>query len=448
MGWKISDQTVRFLLCNEGSDDDIESIRKTLEPFNLFVFVLHIPSIHLDFDRKLNEILDRLDLVSAESLLFFAFVELDNKGVKRPETREYYKDLQSWENKIFPNGSMPREFEPIVREIAQHLDIPFDSLPCIVVSNHILAKKIRWYKTSTETIDQQLYELGLIARDYPDIKTNWKHAGHVLERHKRRIDLCNACGDKFLTKEDLSLALNEVLGNVGFAKGIKDEAQDKKIDSKSLYLLPPEKQYAFLKEDNIYRIIFAGNTVGAFAGIGFHYLYYLVLNKGKKYTHKSLYKIIHSDPDRSQNPKDLDLLGDTDNSSDEKKYHDFDKIYEKEYKLLPTDSKTFRNIENYMDTLKEHQKKAKDLGNSDAEKEMKMEIERVKGHLDSYNEENKKARKGANTKIDAVGTAIGRALIKIKSEEVVKHFDRALDKIYSPYGLCYDPHFDIEWITE
>ena len=26
--------------------------------------------------------------------------------------------------------------------------------------------------------------------------------------------------------------------------------------------------------------------------------------------------------------------------------------------------------------------------------------------------------------------------------------EEALDKIYSQYGLCYDPHFDIECITE
>jgi hypothetical protein len=445
---KISDQVMRFLLLNEGSDEDIDAIRKALDPFNLFVFVLHVSSIHLDFDEKLKDTLRRLDLISDEHLAFLAFVELDDDMIERLNTREYHKVVQSWMEKLSPSGSKSHEHERIVTEIAQHLDIPFESLPCIVVTNNIRAKQKRWYKTSAETIDGQLYQLGLIARDYPDIKTNWKHAGHVLERHKQRIDLCNDCGVKFLTKEDLSFALNEVLGNVGFAKGIIDEAQDKKIDSKSLHLLPPEKQYAFLKEDNIYRIIFAGNTVGAFAGIGFHYLYYLVLNKGKKYTHKSLYKIIHSDPDRSQNPKDLDLLWDTDNSSDEKKYHDFDNIYEKEYKLSPPDSKTFRDIENHIDTLEEEKRKAKDLRNFDAEKEIKTEIERINEHLKRYNREEKEARKGANTKIDAVGTAISRALIKIKSEEVVKHFDRALDKIYSPYGLCYDPHFDIEWITE
>jgi hypothetical protein len=445
---KISDQVMRFLLFNEGSDEDIDAIRKALDPFNLFVFVLHVSSIHLDFDEKLNDTLRRLDLISDEHLAFLAFVELDDDMIERLNTREYHKVVQSWMEKLSPSGSKSHEHERIVTEIAQHLDIPFESLPCIVVTNNIRAKQKRYYKTSTETIDEQLYQLGLIARDYPDIKTNWKYAGHVLKRHKQRIDLCNDCGVKFLTKEDLSLALNEVLGNVGFNKGLIDEAQDKKIDFKSLHLLPSEKQYAFLKEDKIYRIIFAGNTVGAFTGIGFYYLYYLVLNKGKKYTHKSLYKIIHPDPDRSQNPKDLNLLGTTDNSSDEKKYHDFDNIYEKEYKLLSADSKTFRDIEKYKDTLIERLEVAKDRGDFDSEEEIQKEIERVEGHLESYDKEYKEAKKGADTKIDAVGTAISRALIKIKNKEVVKHFDRALNKIYSPYGLCYEPHFDIEWITE
>ena len=61
-----SDQVMRFLLFNEGSDDDIEAIRKALDPFNLFVFVLHVPSIHLDFDNKLNETLRRFEGICTE----------------------------------------------------------------------------------------------------------------------------------------------------------------------------------------------------------------------------------------------------------------------------------------------------------------------------------------------------------------------------------------------
>ena len=137
MGWKISEQTVRFLLCNEGSDDDIESIKETLEPFNLFAFVLHNPSVHLDLDRKLNETLGSLDLVSADRFLFFAFVEPDNRGANRPKTRPYYRDLQSWENKIFPNGSISCEIEQIVREIARSLNIPFDMAQFVYLVFHL-----------------------------------------------------------------------------------------------------------------------------------------------------------------------------------------------------------------------------------------------------------------------------------------------------------------------
>ena len=447
MGWKISERTVRFLLCNEGSDDDIESIKKTLEPFNLFAFVLHIPSVHLDFDRKLNEKLDSLDLVGADRFLFFALVEPDNRRANRFETRPYYRALQSWENKIFPNGSISCEIEPIVREITRSLKIPFDSLPAIVVSNNILAQKKRCYKTSAETIDEQFFRLGLIARDYPGIKTNWGYAGHVLEKYKEEIDLCNSSGSKRLTKEDLSSVLKELFGNAAPTKNINEELQDKKIDFKSLHLLPPEKQYAFLKEDNIYRIIFAGKNVGSFSGSGFAYLYQLVFDKGKIIAHRSLFDRIRRNPHFSKNPKDPELIGNTNYSQDEKSKA-FDNIIYKEKKFQSQDPEKFEMIDDCIEDKKEERRKAEDRGDFDSAKKIEREIERINGFFEKYKSEIKEDEKAKDKSIDAVGNAIKRALKKIKNKEVVKHFKGSIGQIYSPYGLRYHPHVDIEWITE
>ena len=98
--------------------------------------------------------------------------------------------------------------------------------------------------------------------------------------------------------------------------------------------------------------------------------------------------------------------------------------------------------------MEEEKRKAKDRGDFDSAKDVELNIEIVKGHLKKYEKENREARKAKDKSVDSVGNAITRALKKIKDKKVVKHFEGSIGQIYSPYGLRYHPHVDIEWITE
>ena len=443
MGWKISEQTVRFLLCNEGSDDDTESIRNTLEPFNLFVFVLHIPSIHLDFDRKLNGTLDGLDLVSADRLLFFAFVEPDNSGANRPETRPYYRDLQSWENKIFPNGSISCEIEQIVREIARSLDIPFDSLPAMVVSNNILAKKKRWYKTSTETIDEQLYQLGLIARNYPEIKTNWKYAGHILESHKQRIDLCNASGSKLVSTDDLE----EVLSNL-LLRNAQSEIRSDRVAKKDASVEP---QYAFYSEGPTWTITFDGKTIRGLRGKGFEYLHHLVSNKFNDIYPSEFMQLSSAPENDFRDPnKQINLPIDFEDGA-EKRDVDFDEIFARDFPIETLDDQFLEEIKKERTRLHKEVKEA--AGNNDLDRKEKAikDLERFKWHIAEYLGKKGKIKifkDGTKKTKDRIAVNINRALNRIQKENkaAYKHFKWALGSLYTEQ-LSYRPSEDIDWHT-
>ena len=444
MGWKISERTIRFLLCNEGSDDDTKSIRKTLEPFNLFVFVLHIPSIHLEFDRKLNEILDRLDLVTAESLLFFAFVEPDNEGVKRPETREYYKELQSWENKIFPNGSTPHDFEPIVSEIARSLDIPFDSLPSIIVSNNILAKKKRWYKTSAETIDEQLYQLGHIAREFPDIKTNWKYAGHIFEKNKQKIDLCNSSGSKLVSTDDLE----EVISNL-ILRNTQSEIRSNKVIQKSRVAKKDayaEPRYAFYPERPTWTITFDGKTLRGLRGKGFKYIHYLIENKFDDFSHTDLDQL---------DSKPVIYTGqfeDYFNKNDSNPYQKKKQIIDHRDMI---DGKTLKDIKKEFKNIKEFLERAKRENNP-------IEIEMAQKEYDEFstyyyenltqNGRSKKFKTEQKKIRDRIAKNMKEALDEIKKydetnkKRIWSHFNDALGGLYAS-SISYRPNPDIDWHT-
>ena len=177
MGVMVSEKTLCNLLIHGGTKIDIEEIEEALTQFNLIAFVLHEPNIHLDFDEYLGNNFTSLSNRSDQYLLFFSLVEIRIRGIELDllEKRDFYQKIRAWEKRVLEEkkGTIP---QLTVDMVAQKLEIPYESLPCLVVLNDIKAEKYRWYTTSYSTIDRQLVHLGGIARDDLRRKDEWGFA--------------------------------------------------------------------------------------------------------------------------------------------------------------------------------------------------------------------------------------------------------------------------------
>ncbi|MEH7176532.1 hypothetical protein [Neobacillus vireti] len=176
MGVPINSYSFLKSILNECADvDSLQESKKLLENFNLFAFILYDPKEHFQFYQKLEKSFETLDTVSSDKLLFFTIV---NPPSEWHEYQDYWqKDpnnpFLAWYNGI---KTKAKDDDTTAHFIASQLNIPFESLPCIVITPNLKFNNFHWISTNKASLEDQIATLGKIARKgmkYEELNNRW-----------------------------------------------------------------------------------------------------------------------------------------------------------------------------------------------------------------------------------------------------------------------------------
>ncbi|MGB3975892.1 MAG: hypothetical protein WBM02_00165 [bacterium] len=214
MGMPISSYTVLSALALGQDSYETEIAQRVLRPFNLFAFIIHDPNEHREFHNLLSRQFDRLDYLTGQRLLFFALVDPPKEWLAHGQNRDYYELLSSQfgndhyasftSDLLNPaNAPVSKDLSNTAFSLANALGIPFDDLPCIVVTEGFHRKDFRKFRTSPYHLEKQLSELGYLAargtKHLPKTSNEW-----------RNVNLCFDSRSESLN-DSLAKALSDVL---------------------------------------------------------------------------------------------------------------------------------------------------------------------------------------------------------------------------------------------
>ena len=209
MGMPISNYTVLNALADgrrSEFDFEFQTAVDVLKPFKLFAFVVHDPQAHPIFHERISGIFDSLDSATGRELLFFALVDPPERWLERSASRDYYGKIQSIDWQAYQllesrNVITSRDESITAYSIATSLKIPFEDLPCLVITDDFQKPEFTWVKTCPQHIFEQLGRLGHIAT---------YRAPSRLDGFRHELDLCGGSGAERLVSS-LAKALSDVL---------------------------------------------------------------------------------------------------------------------------------------------------------------------------------------------------------------------------------------------
>ena len=114
----------------------IKETKKILDRFKLFGLILHDPISHSEFQSTLRHSFERLDFLTGRDFLFFALTDPPKNWIERNERRDYF-GIWETDKLLSPMNSYKTSDESIsTYSIAQALNIDFDDLPVIILTNN------------------------------------------------------------------------------------------------------------------------------------------------------------------------------------------------------------------------------------------------------------------------------------------------------------------------
>jgi len=138
----------------------IEETKKILDKYKLFGLILHDPKSHSDFHSTLRHSFERLDFLTGRDFLFFALTDPPQNWIERNERRDYF-GIWETDKLLSPMNSYKTSDESIsTYSIAQALNIDFDDLPVIILTNNFQFNQFRVVKTCSRHLESQMTEIG------------------------------------------------------------------------------------------------------------------------------------------------------------------------------------------------------------------------------------------------------------------------------------------------
>jgi hypothetical protein len=183
--------------------------KKILSKFRMFALVLHDPKNHPEFDRKFREIFPRLDYLTGEKMLFFGLTNPPSDWVKANQGRDYF-GIWEKEKLLDPANAYATNDDSLTAySIANTLEIDYDDLPVLIISNDFQNRSFVVIKTCVQHIEKQLTEVGLFATDSP-----YEVVYLQTEKFKKVLKSIDLCGGEFTIKnlaQSLAKHLSDIL---------------------------------------------------------------------------------------------------------------------------------------------------------------------------------------------------------------------------------------------
>ncbi|MBN2287370.1 MAG: hypothetical protein JXI43_13045 [Tissierellales bacterium] len=162
MGMPINSYSILNILANGGEQFEVEAVRRALEHFRCFAFILHDPEKDKDFHKFLSREFDRLDYITGDKLLFFALVDPPEEWLRHGRKRPYYQKLDYFSKQMLNANNYPKTSDPSISAytLAKTMGIPYRDLPCVVVTTDFNGPFYFWVHTDQQRLSKQLEKLG------------------------------------------------------------------------------------------------------------------------------------------------------------------------------------------------------------------------------------------------------------------------------------------------
>lgn len=179
----------------------IQETKKILDRYKLFGLILHDPKTHIEFHQNLRNSFERLDFLTGRDFLFFAITDPPKSWSERNEKRDYF-GIWETDKLLSPLNSYQTSDESIsTYSIAQALNIDFDDLPVIVLTNNFQFNQFRVIKTCSRHLSQQMTEIGYFSSQ----KEKYFSIVNDTDFNKL-IDNIDLCGGSYQVSNEESLA--------------------------------------------------------------------------------------------------------------------------------------------------------------------------------------------------------------------------------------------------
>jgi hypothetical protein len=214
---------------------------EALKPFNMYAFIIHDPKQHIDFHHHIAENFQMLDSTTGKKLLFFALTDPPQEWFDYTYNRPYRQAFDSFatnELQSKRNSIDSRNPGLTAYTLANQLTIPYEDLPCLVVTTNFRKQDFLWFKTCSRHINDQLGLLGFLSTmiekrnpDYNRMSFTEKSESFfkLIKEYKNKIDLCGGQGEITLNSS-LAKALTDCLS---FVVASGDGSQDAINEAKS-----------------------------------------------------------------------------------------------------------------------------------------------------------------------------------------------------------------------
>lgn len=185
-----------------GADRNILNETKIiLDKYKLFGIILHDPILHNEFHHKLENSFERLDFITGRDFLFFALTDPPRSWVERNGDRDYFGIWES-EKLLSPKNSYKTNDESIsTYTIAKSLNIDYDDLPVIILTNNFQFNQLRVIKTCSRHLNEQMTEIG-----YFSSQSEKKFSLIDDTNFNRMITDIDLCGGSYQISNEESLA--------------------------------------------------------------------------------------------------------------------------------------------------------------------------------------------------------------------------------------------------
>lgn len=160
MGMFLSKYSMLKALGYGANNDVLTETKNILNKFKLFGLILHDPITHSEFHNTIKNSFERLDFLTGRDFLFFSLTDPPKSWIDKNENRDYFGIWES-EKLLSPLNSYQTSDESIsTYSISQSLNIDFDDLPVIILTNNFQFNQYRVIKTCSSHLSQQMTEIG------------------------------------------------------------------------------------------------------------------------------------------------------------------------------------------------------------------------------------------------------------------------------------------------
>lgn len=198
----------------------LKATKKILDRFKLFGLILHDPEIHSEFHETLKKSFEKLDYLTGRDFLFFALTDPPKSWEDRNVKRDYF-EIWEPEKLLSPMNAYRTKDESIsTYSLAQALNIDFDDLPVIILTNNFQFNQFRVIKTCSRQLSNQMAEIGYFSsKTEKSIDINSDRDFNLMIRN---ID---QCGGNYMvnSEESLAMTLSDFLAFVVAENGHSDD---------------------------------------------------------------------------------------------------------------------------------------------------------------------------------------------------------------------------------